>query len=278
VPSIGFDRAADYYDSTRGYAPGVAEGIRDAVVAYTGATKDTRFLELGVGTGRIALPFIQAGYDYTGVDISRPMMEQLERKLAADPNAPGYHYRLLEADITQLPFADGSFDVALAVHVLHLVDGWQQALREASRALRRPGGQLLVAHDEAVHEGESAQSLVRARWVAILRDVGREWRAALPGISEMNRMRSDATIQAYLDELGATTERVTLLVHENVPLSPRAMVERHRARMYSADWLLPDAVHAEAIRRLDAWLETDCPDPDRERASTGQFVAVAAKW
>ena len=53
-----FDRAAEYYDTTRGYAPGSAEGIRDAIVTYTGAGRNARFLELGVGTGRIALPFI----------------------------------------------------------------------------------------------------------------------------------------------------------------------------------------------------------------------------
>ena len=41
---ISFDRAAEYYDTTRGYAAGSAERIRDAIVAYTKAGNHTRFL------------------------------------------------------------------------------------------------------------------------------------------------------------------------------------------------------------------------------------------
>jgi ubiquinone/menaquinone biosynthesis C-methylase UbiE len=87
---VSFDRAAEYYDATRGYAEGSAERIRDAIAAYAGAGQHTRFLELGVGTGRIALPFIRAGYDYTGVDISPAMMQRLAGKLAGDAGASAF--------------------------------------------------------------------------------------------------------------------------------------------------------------------------------------------
>ena len=43
MQSVRFDRAATYYDATRGYAPGSPERIRDAIVAQTGATTATRF-------------------------------------------------------------------------------------------------------------------------------------------------------------------------------------------------------------------------------------------
>src|SRR4051794_10802245 len=105
MPSITFDPASAYYDNTRGFAPGVAEAIRDAILAKIGKNSSTRFVELGVGTGRIALPFIQANYNYTGVDLSLAMMEQLMVKLAAGPGASPYHYNLLQADVTFLPFA-----------------------------------------------------------------------------------------------------------------------------------------------------------------------------
>jgi SAM-dependent methyltransferase len=51
------------------------------------------------------------------------------------------------ADMTALPFADGSFDVvtsALAIHNLPSPEGRSRAVDEAMRVLR-PGGQLLVA-------------------------------------------------------------------------------------------------------------------------------------
>ncbi len=257
----------------------MAERIRDAIVAYTGADQRTRFLELGVGTGRIALPFIRAGYDYTGVDLSQPMMDQLMRKLDGAPDAGRFRYQLLRADITALPFADQSFDIALAAHVLHLVDGWQRALEEARRVLRQPGGQLLIAYDAPADEGApSAHRLVNAQWSAILRELGTSRDVLLPGLKEGNRWRSDATLEAHLQQLGAQTQIVTLLEHETPPLAPRAMAQRHIDRMYSSDWQLSDEVHAEAARRLHAWLEAECPEPDRPISGTARFKAIAARW
>jgi len=279
VPSIAFDRAAEYYDSTRGFGPGVAERIRDAIVTYTGAGKETRFLELGVGTGRIALPFIRAGYDYTGVDLSQPMMDQLALKLADDPSAQNYRYRLLRADITDLPFADASFDVAITVHVLHLVDGWQRALQEARRVLRTPGGWLLIAYDAPADAATpSATRLINAQWSAILKELGTSRDLLLPGINQSNRMRSDASLEAYLRELGAQTQVVTLAEHETPPLSPRAMAQRHIDRLYSSDWQLSDDLHAEAVRRLRTWLDAECSEPDRPISGTAQFKAITAHW
>lgn len=277
MPSIAFDRAAEYYDNTRGFAEGVAERVRDAIVAAIGANTETRFLELGIGTGRIALPFIQAGYNYTGVDLSHPMMEQLSRKLAADKQAKSYQYHLLEADITHLPFADASFDVAIAVQVLHLVEGWQQAIREARRVLRKPGGALVLGQEARVEDASrSVRSYVNARWDAILSDLGASREALLPGIAD--HRGSWPKIDAFLRELGASTEVRTLVEHETLPLSPREMAERHKARLYSRDWLVPDAVFAEAVRRLDAWLDTECPHPDQPIVTSARFMALIARW
>jgi ubiquinone/menaquinone biosynthesis C-methylase UbiE len=287
VPGIGFDRAAQYYDSTRGFPEGVAEQIRDAIVAYTHADRQTRVLELGVGTGRIAVPFIRAGYDFIGVDISQAMMDQLTRKLAADPDPHSYRYRLLQADVTHLPLPDQSVDLAIAVHVLHLVSDWQTALREARRVLRRPGGWLLIASDEPAREsGESsADRIVNSRWDAILDELGHGRAQWLPGVDVLplesraaSAAHSAADIAAYLQELAAAVEIVTLLAHPTAPLSPRAMAQRHAERKYAHDWRLPDDIHAEAVRRLQRWLDTECPEPDRATNATNEFRAITARW
>src|SRR5579872_5447621 len=80
MTSISFDRAVGFYDATRGYPPGVDEHIADAIVAAVAATAKTRFLEMGIGTGRIAFPLIKRGYHYTGIDLSAAMMERLREK------------------------------------------------------------------------------------------------------------------------------------------------------------------------------------------------------
>lgn len=282
MPGISFDRAAAFYDATRGYAEGSAERIRDGIVRYTGATKATRFLEPGVGTGRIALPFIVAGYDYTGVDLSAAMMARLQSKLAEHAGTANYRYELREADITQLPFDDATFDVIIAVHVLHLVSDWQQAIREAWRVLR-PGGTLLIAHDktpdDAPHATDSTVCTprdVRAQWDDITSALG--GRPVSPGRAMWwNDKRADAALHSFLDSLGASTETVQLAAFQRPPLSARDMAERLRQRMYSSDWQTPDDMHAEALRRLEQWLAT-CADADTPIRSDGTFEALATRW
>src|SRR5215470_9466069 len=103
MPGVVFDRATSFYDATRGLPPGVAEQVRDQIALCTGAGRNTRFLDIGVGTGRIALPFAQVGADYTGADL-----RAVRLKLAL-------------ADAMALPFADASFEVIIMIHLLHLV-------------------------------------------------------------------------------------------------------------------------------------------------------------
>jgi ubiquinone/menaquinone biosynthesis C-methylase UbiE len=287
MPHIAFDRAACYYDATRALSAGVAEALRDAILAHTGAGPAARILELGAGTGRIALPFIQAGYNFTGVDLARPMLDQMAAKLsgAVGPTHPGAAGRapsqplLVQADVTRLPLPSRTYDVAFAVHVLHLVDGWQAAVREAQRVLRAPGGWLLIARDErADADDASSRALVDDQWHRILEHLGVDWRSLRPGLRAWDGERPDAILEAYLRGLGARTECFTLLDHREPLLSARAMVSRHVDRQYSSDWQLPDGVHAEAARRLQDWLESACPDPDILSGGMSRFRAVAAHW
>jgi SAM-dependent methyltransferase len=276
---VSFDRAAEYYDITRGYAEGSAERIRDAIVAYTGAGPHARFLELGVGTGRIALPFIRAGYDYTGVDISPAMMQRLAGKLAGDPDPSAYRYELREADITALPFEAARFDVIIAVHVLHLVEDWQQAVQEARRVLR-PGGWLLCGGDEAPgEEGSSADASlpaplrVRRKWWELRRDLGL---GRPPGRSNL-RGRA-AQLLECLRSSGAAVDVVTLAGFDVPPISAREMADRVKARVFSADWDTAEAAHADLARRLDEWLAQAIDAPDEPATISGEFVATIASW
>ncbi len=297
---VSFDRAVEYYDDTRGFAPGVAEAIRDAIVDYTQArVTSSRFLELGIGTGRIALPFIEAGYDYTGVDISLDMMNLLNQKLAKIEAGDGasasrhFKYQLQQADITQaLSFAPNSFDVVITVHVLHLVEDWQTVLAQAKQVLKKPDGWLIIAYDSPRnrnnHEKSQAQSpqtlemdldpmrVVNAKWDEIIRELGIEPRSLRPGI-----WLADETLETYLrKELHATTvQKVALLEYERPPISLAQMAARHQARMYSGDWNLPDEAHAKASRKLQNWLDSEYGEQANQLIVTkGDFNAVTAKW
>lgn len=277
MSGISFDRAAHFYDATRGYTPGSAERIRDGIIEQSGATTETRFLEFGVGTGRIALPFIQAGYDFTGVDISQAMMDQLQSKLTALPHKTMYRYELHQTDIVNLPFLDNMFDVIIVVHVLHLVDNWQQAVDEARRVLT-PQGLLVIGRDSP--EGEEQDDgktptpvLVRRKWTEIHEDL----EITRPR-KRFNWHQNEAFVE-YLRTTGAIARDVNIATYERPAISAREMAQRITTRMYSSDWNTPDELHTEATQRLTHWLDNDTSfNPDEAVTITGQFKAMIVHW
>ena len=81
--SIAFDRAAEYYDDTRGLSE---EGVRHTTEALAEVFRGAGpVLEVGVGTGQVALPLHDAGVRVMGVDLSRPMLSKLLAKAGGGP-------------------------------------------------------------------------------------------------------------------------------------------------------------------------------------------------
>jgi SAM-dependent methyltransferase len=133
--SLDFDRAASYYDQTRRVSPAAQRQMTELLGRELAGRG--RCLEIGVGTGRIALPLAAEGLDMAGIDLSRAMLSKLmENAGGSDP------FPLAQADATQLPFALESFGAALACHVLHLIPAWEDVLAEIVRVVE-PGGVFL---------------------------------------------------------------------------------------------------------------------------------------
>jgi len=105
-------------------------------------------LDIGTGTGRmLELLGPRAGRGL-GIDLSRAMLAIARAHL---DRAGLAHCRVRQADLYQLPFAAGSFDVATIHQVLHFLDQPAAAVAEASRVLA-PGGKLLIADFAPHHE------------------------------------------------------------------------------------------------------------------------------
>jgi SAM-dependent methyltransferase len=136
VGSVNFDRAAEYYDATRALPADAMAELTTVLAAELAGRQPC--LEIGVGTGRIALPLRDRGIRLAGIDLSAGMLG----RLAANAGDAG-PFPLLRADATRLPLAAGSFGAVLAVHVLHLMRDWRVAVDEALRVLR-PGGVLVA--------------------------------------------------------------------------------------------------------------------------------------
>jgi len=280
MPGVVFDRATSFYDATRSLPPGVAEQVRDQIAHCTGAGRNTRFLEIGVGTGRIALPFVQIGADYTGVDLSLPMMEVLRRKIAAIPEGAG-RLKLAIADAIALPFANATFDVIMMIHLLHLVSDWRQTLRECWRVLCDDGWLVLSAtgraeqiqRDVTTRRTPDGLLLVRQKWDEIMNELGQDrWRQ--PG----GRWLATEEVRGALAQMGATVRHVTLVEYQHRPTTAREMASLHRDRIFSSDWHHSDDVHAVASLRLERWLEQEHPAPDAPYQAQVHFSVLLAHW
>jgi len=132
---LAFDRAVDYYDKTRALSSTTMDKLVPLIRSEVG---DGPCLEIGVGTGRIALPLQAAGTEMVGLDLSQPMLRRLVH------NAGDRHpFPLVSADAGALPFGDDSLTAALAVHVLHLIPEWRRTLAELVR-VTRPSGAIVI--------------------------------------------------------------------------------------------------------------------------------------
>ena len=116
-----FDQIAEVYDETRRpLDEETVNGMKEMLTKHGCKT----ILEIGVGTGRVAFPLASSGFDVTGVDISRKMMDRAHAKGIEN---------LVLANGSQVPFKDRNFDATIMAHVFHLLEDPMSVLRESAR-------------------------------------------------------------------------------------------------------------------------------------------------
>jgi ubiquinone/menaquinone biosynthesis C-methylase UbiE len=258
---INFDRVAEIYDETRGLPDDVLEQITQAMVNALHATPSTRFLELGVGTGRIALPMLRFGFPYTGIDISIAMMNRLKVKAPADAG----NLTLVTGDITDLPFGESAFDVVLAVHVFHLIPQWKQALTEARRVLS-PDGALVLAGNE--HGPGAPAAEIRHAWSEIVRELG---------APEHPPYGESEEVETWLIDAGASIAEYRAAQWES-QIVPAELIERIRRKDFSRSWDIPEDIMTEANSRLTTWATERYGDLAQPLPSEERFDFRVARW
>jgi len=104
-------------------------------IDFAGIADGERVLDVGCGTGSLtfALPHAADLSEITAIDFS-PVFVEAAIQRNTDPRI-----KIQQADACALPFADASFDRALALLVLHFVPEAGKAVAEMRR-VTRPGG------------------------------------------------------------------------------------------------------------------------------------------
>ena len=142
-PALYDSFIADYYDES----PIVRQRTQD-VTFYRDAAREfgDPVLELGCGTGRIAMALAQMGKRVTGLDLSERMLERAAKKRAALNKEERERVHLVQADMTQFELGE-KFQLIIIPfrpfqHLLEVHD--QVACLERVCKHLRPGGRLIL--------------------------------------------------------------------------------------------------------------------------------------
>jgi len=132
-----YNMTAHFYDRRYGE---IQRGKYDVVLANIANTNC--ILDIGCGTGMLLDQLGERARLVVGVDMSVKMLR------AAKKRAPSAFLVLADAD--HLPFADGSFDVAVSVTLLQNMPDPSKTVREVARVLQ-PNGTAIITSLKRKH-------------------------------------------------------------------------------------------------------------------------------
>ena len=229
-----------------------------------GAPAEARVLELGCGPATFWLKNaerVPPGWRVTLSDLSPGMVQAAREAVATLPA----HFAFQVADAQDLPFAENSFDLVMANHMLYHVPDVAKALAEVRRVLK-PGGRFYATTNGVTHLQE-LEDFIQAHLADRLPGLEFE-RLSLENFTLENGERLLADIferiemQSYPDALEVT---------EAEPLVAYILsMRRTRDLLQDVPREALDRLINEARRELERRLERG---PIHIRKVTGLFVA-----
>jgi ubiquinone/menaquinone biosynthesis C-methylase UbiE len=157
-------------------------------------------LEIGGGSGAMAAEILQKfpAVRLTVTDYDQAMLETARTRLSEFDE----RVTVRQADATQLPFPDDSFDTVVSFIMLHHVIDWEAAIAEAIRVLRSGGS--LIGYDllaswpmRLLHQAEGSRHRMMH-----MHELCQELRR-LPTIGAVSRSLGGLTVRFALEKRGA---------------------------------------------------------------------------
>ena len=195
-----------------------------------------RVLDLGAGTGRLAIPLAGRGCRVIAIDPSQAMLERL---VAKDGN---HMVQTVAAEGALLPFTSNSLDVVMIARLLYLTSDWKEILEEAGRVLV-PGGCLMHQWGN----GDADES-----WVQIREEARRLFGEAGVKSPFHPGVRSESAIERWLEARGFTVE-ARIAIGSGPETTVRQFLQRLVTGELSYIWNVPPEIQVRTLPVLEAW-------------------------
>jgi len=248
---VDFSRNATVYDRRHGALLGRDDAER--LCGAAGLPLAASVLDIGAGTGRVAVPLAERGCAVVAVEPARGMVDELRAKASSDRLA------VVIGEGGQLPFRSGTFDAVVIARVLYLASDWRHILREARCVITTDG--LLL------HEWGNGQP--DEPWVQIREQARRLFETA--GVHQPFHpgVRSETEVSQELGTLGFVHVS-DVLMGPGPQLTLREFLRRLVDGELSYTWDVPKEVQADCLPRLATWCEQGF-DLDRPVAIPNQI-------
>lgn len=133
-----WDELAGSYDRALRFLDGPYDEVRRRLAEDLRGS--SRVLEVAAGTGLFTGAIASAASEVVSTDLSPQMLGALRARVESEGLG---NVACEEADVTELPYADASFDAVVCANVLHVMPSPERALAEMKRVLA-PGGLILA--------------------------------------------------------------------------------------------------------------------------------------
>ncbi|MDE1850595.1 MAG: class I SAM-dependent methyltransferase [Candidatus Micrarchaeota archaeon] len=134
------DVAQNYDKLSKSLTAGLDNLWRRQAVDLAGGIRGARVLDVGTGTGNIAIMLARRYPDYkiTGIDYNKEMLAIAMKKSRGLRNV-----KYVNGDVESLAMKGNSFDIVISAFSLGIFDDLPRAIEEMRRVLK-PGGRLIL--------------------------------------------------------------------------------------------------------------------------------------
>jgi len=207
MPEIRDYNNVDYREFWKGKNRLYLNQIEQLLISRLYPPSCDTFVDIGCGFGRLAPHYLKLTKRAFLVDYSLDQLRQTRKQYGDHPSAAAF----VMADLAQLPFRDGMFDVAQSIRVLHHVKDLDSAFREFHRILA-PSAMLLVTY------ANKRNLLELLRWV-LRRPNKQPWAHTRTTVGELQFMSHPDYFEGIMDAHRLSIDRrygVGYFDHEKV--------------------------------------------------------------